>query len=196
MKTASWSAALPADHQRIGISFGRPRGQPAGYRLYKALAPGSWFRDLGPVPYYQRYRDEVLGRLDPLRVRDELETLAGGKIPTLLCYERPGGSSWCHRAMAAEWLAGRLGIEVPEFGFEGRAQADHPLFPPELRGPGPLLAGIPGVTQFLGRSALIDGVRHTVTGQDPARPGMAVVRTEDGAIYSTGADSLQRFFVE
>ena len=50
------------------------------------------------------------------------------------CFERPGTSDgWCHRALTARWLSTSLGIEVPEFGYEHLAQAEHPMLPPSLR---------------------------------------------------------------
>jgi len=85
---------------------------------------------VGPDEYSRLYRAEILDPLDPRAVASELLNLAGGKIPALLCYERPGTGQWCHRAMAAEWLSEALGEAVPEFGFKDIAQADHPLLPP------------------------------------------------------------------
>jgi hypothetical protein len=41
VKTASWFTKLPDDHQRIGISRSTPRRMPAGYRIYRKLAPGA-----------------------------------------------------------------------------------------------------------------------------------------------------------
>ncbi len=79
------------------------------------------------------YQLEVLGVLNPRLVHDELQLLAGGKVPVMVCWERAGGPTWCHRALAARWLADALGIEVPEFGLEHLDQADHPLMAPELR---------------------------------------------------------------
>ena len=133
MKTASWFTPLPEDHMRIGISRGTPRRMAAGYRLYKPLAPGPWFNSVGVEEYYDRYRTEILGALDPRKVRDDLQRLSLGKVPVMLCYERPGGADWCHRAMAAEWLAEALGTPVPEFGYETVPQGEHPLMPPQLR---------------------------------------------------------------
>lgn len=65
-------------------------------------------------------------RFHPAAGRRELIDLAGGQEPVLLCYERAGTGQWCHRAMAAEWLAKALGEQVPEVGFETLAQAEQP----------------------------------------------------------------------
>lgn len=132
IKTGCWFTPLPPDHLRVGISRGQPRGLAKGYRLYKKLAPGPWFNSVGTFEYEARY-SEVLAQLDPQQTLDELRRLAGGKVPVLCCWERAGRGQWCHRALAARWLADALGIEVPEVGFEHLAQADHPLMAPELR---------------------------------------------------------------
>jgi hypothetical protein len=133
MKTASWYSRLPDDHLRIGVSRGVPRRMTAGYRVFRKLAPGPWFNSVGPVEYVQLYRAEILAPLDPRAVADELLAMAAGRVPVLLCFERPNEGAWCHRALAAAWLAEALGEVVPEFGFETLPQAEHPLLPLELR---------------------------------------------------------------
>jgi hypothetical protein len=133
MFTASWFQKLPPDHIKIGISRGTPRGIGAGYRVYRKLAPGPWFRSVDMFEYRRRYYDEILRPLDRKRVITELLELAGDRIPVLCCFERAGGPSWCHRALAAEWLAEGLGHSVPEYGFENVPQQGHPLLPAELR---------------------------------------------------------------
>jgi hypothetical protein len=116
---------------RIGISRGTPRGQNAGYRIYKMLAPGTWFASVGVDEYRRRYFAEILGPLDPRAVAAELTVMAGGRIPVLLCFERSGRGQWCHRALVASWLADAMGQPVPEFGHEHLAQERHPLLPRE-----------------------------------------------------------------
>ena len=129
IRTGSWFTQLPDDHARIGISRGIPHRQAPGFRVFRKLAPGSWFNSVGVDEYRARYQAEVLDRLDPHQIARELEQLAGGRIPTLLCFERAGGPKWCHRSLAAAWLAEALGLPVPEFGFEDRPQDQHPLLP-------------------------------------------------------------------
>jgi hypothetical protein len=133
IKTASWYTKLPDGHAKIGISRGTPRGMAAGYRMYRKLAPGSWFNSVGAEEYDRLYRTEILDRLDPRLVAADLVAKAGGQIPVMLCFERPGRGQWCHRALAAEWLAEALGHPVPEVGYETLSQADHPLLPAGLR---------------------------------------------------------------
>ena len=115
--TSSW--ADYTGHGRIGICQGRPRGAPAGYRMYKALAP-SW--DIiktteGQNDYRPRYFAEVLAHLDPNKVVADLVALAAGHPPVLLCFERVPltFTNFCHRTMAAEWLTEKTGIEVVEW---------------------------------------------------------------------------------
>lgn len=127
--TSSWFTKLPDDHQRIGISRGTPRGAKAGYRMYRKLAPGPWFSSVDVETYGRLYQTEVLDLLDPHQVAAELQALAGGRIPVLLCFERAGTSTWCHRALAAAWLAEGLGVPVPELGYEHLPQDQHPLRP-------------------------------------------------------------------
>jgi hypothetical protein len=130
IKTASWFTKLPDDCQRIGISRGMPRGgASAGCRMYRRLAPGPWFSSVDVETYARLYQAEVLDRLDPHQVAAELHELAGGRVPVLLCFERAGTPTWCHRALCAAWLAEGLGVPVPEFGYERLPQDAHPLNP-------------------------------------------------------------------
>ncbi len=110
IKTSSWFIPLPADHLRVGISRGIPRRQPAGYRVFRKLAPGPWFNSVSPEEYDRLYKAQILGPLDPRTVVAELTAMGNGRTPVLLCFERPGvAGDWCHRALAAEWLAEALG---------------------------------------------------------------------------------------
>jgi len=131
IKTGSWFTPLPADHIRIGISRGSPRYFAAGYRIYRRLAPGPWFNSSTASEFTELYR-QILDRLDPAEVLRDLQRISYGKTPVLCCFERVGGPQWCHRSLAASWLAQSLGIEVPELGHEGLPQALHPLRAPEM----------------------------------------------------------------
>jgi hypothetical protein len=125
MKTASWKTYTGAG--RIGISAGSPRGAPAGYRLYRDLAPDrAWMHQ--PLAIYQPLYQAILDGLDPQRVWDEIHRLAGvgadGRQiePVMMCFERPAFTevNFCHRRLAAIWLGQRLGVRIDEVGFEGR----------------------------------------------------------------------------
>ncbi len=194
IKTASWATKLPDDHLRVGISRGVPRRLPAGYRVYRALAPGPWFNSVAIEEYYHLYRTEILGPLDPRFIADALLALGNGRVPVLLCYEQPNHGQWCHRAMAAEWLAEVLGATVPEFGFESLPQHEHPLMPPQLRRVLPTTE--PGdVSPFVGRTAIIAGELHRVVGADPDKPGMAIIAAGDRQ-FSTSMATLRRQFAK
>lgn len=107
---------------RIGICRGNPRGQPAGYRLYKALAP-TWEimnNTRNQAEYRERFFAEVLGPLDPQQVLEHIAKLANGATPFLLCFEKfpLHDNNWCHRTMVAEWLNDRTNADVTEWQVE------------------------------------------------------------------------------
>jgi hypothetical protein len=164
----------------------------AGYRVYKTLAPGPWFNSVSPEEYDRRYKAEVLDRLNPRVIASELVDLARGGIPVMVCYERPATNQWCHRAMAALWLAEALGRVIPEVGFDDRPQADHPLMPLELRRPSQTRE-VPDLTSYIGREATIDGELHRVVAVDPNDPRRAVIAAGDRR-FPAGLDTLTRHF--
>ena len=190
IKTACWFATLPAGHVKIGISRGVPRRMAAGYRVYRTLAPGPWFHSVSAEEYYHLYRTEILAKLDPRVVASELIDLARGGIPVMLCYEKIGPGEWCHRAMAAEWLAEALDRPIPEIGFETLPQHEHPLMPPELARKIPVP---PDLSPFIGRTAKIDGLVHAVLGLDPDNRQRAIIAVGDRR-FPAGLDTLQRHF--
>ena len=69
---------------------------------YKALAPtksilfGYKNEEISDEEYTKRYREEVLSKLDPRKVYDDLN----GSV--LLCYEKRG--DFCHRNIVSDWL--------------------------------------------------------------------------------------------
>lgn len=193
IKTGSWFGEVPTDHIKIGISRGVPRRMPAGYRVYRKLAPGSWFQSVSAEEYYHRYRTEILAPLDPRVIAAELIDLARGAVPVMVCYEKAGGPDWCHRAMTAEWLAEALGRPIPEVGLETLSQADHPLMPPGLAREIPQ-ADAPDLTRFVGREAWIDGELHRVVGIAPHDPRRAIIIVSGTREFPAGLDTLQRHF--
>jgi hypothetical protein len=66
---------------RICIARYAPRGTPAGFRMFKVLAPGEWFNQVPEDEYRRRYFGEILGPLDPRQVVTDLERLAEGEEP-------------------------------------------------------------------------------------------------------------------
>jgi hypothetical protein len=100
---------------RMSIARYPPRSTPAGFRVYRPLAPGSWFNSVNRQQYERLYAAQ-LSLLDPREVFDALVELAAGAEPILLCWEKPPfhSANWCHRRFAAEWLQAELKIDVPE----------------------------------------------------------------------------------
>ena len=102
---------------RISIARYAPRGTPAGFRVYKRLAPGPWFNKVSK-PEYERLYFAQLQLLDPVKVSDDLHALADGVEPVLLCWERKAdiaaGKTWCHRHMVGTWLRQHFHVDVEE----------------------------------------------------------------------------------
>ena len=117
MKTASFFTYFGPG--RISIARFAPRNMPAGFKVYKPLAPGPWFNSVSEQMYRELYFAQ-LADLDAAAVVGDLLHLAGGAEPVLLCYERvkdiAAGITYCHRHMVAEWLKAELGLDVPEIG--------------------------------------------------------------------------------
>jgi hypothetical protein len=113
MKTASFFTYT--GEGRVSISRFPPRNTPAGFRVFRALAPGAWFRTTNRGEYEELYALQ-LANLDPATVWADLHKMAGDAEPVLLCFERPPftETNWCHRRLAAAWLTDALGHEIPE----------------------------------------------------------------------------------
>lgn len=87
---------------------------PDGFtgRQYKKLAPPYWvfkkYKEDGDQEFYtEHYFKEVLNKLDPHKVLEEL-----GAHAILLCYETP--EKFCHRKLVAQWLRDKTGVEITE----------------------------------------------------------------------------------
>jgi hypothetical protein len=86
-------------------------------RCYFALAPAPAMLQIGDWgEYVRRYREEILGPLDPDIVLEELTRIAGSDDIVLLCFEKD--RTHCHRGIVAAWLEEMTGIRVPELGDE------------------------------------------------------------------------------
>ena len=101
--------AIKRHPDAVSIARWTPRWWGAG-RRYIALAPPAALLK-SPVArsqeaYAMVYRQQVLDKLDPHHVADDL----AGKI--LCCYEAPG--EFCHRRLVADWLHEATGQEIPE----------------------------------------------------------------------------------
>jgi hypothetical protein len=104
---------------RISIARWAPRGYPAGFRVYKALAPGAWSRAatggwVDPATFAAGYAAQ-LAALDPQATYDALVALAAPHEPVLLCWELAGEP--CHRRTVAAWFRDTLGLEVAELAL-------------------------------------------------------------------------------
>uniref|UniRef100_A0A7C3SJ22 DUF488 domain-containing protein n=1 Tax=Desulfobacca acetoxidans TaxID=60893 RepID=A0A7C3SJ22_9BACT len=95
--------------QAVAICRRSPKGWTG--KAYRPLAP-SWplvKAGLPPEEFIRAYRAEVLDKLNPQKVLDDL----GGDNFIMLCWEPPG--QFCHRQVVAAWLKKELGLDVPEF---------------------------------------------------------------------------------
>lgn len=112
MKTASFFTFTGPG--RISIARFAPRNTPAGFRVYRALAPGAWFHETNFAEYARMYAEQ-LAELDVERVWADLHHLACDHEPVLLCYERPPftATNWCHRRLVASWFE-QFGHQVDE----------------------------------------------------------------------------------
>ena len=108
MKTSYFGSTKWKGLNTVAISQGVPTWYEG--RVYRALAP-SWelVKLTDTEEYAKRYKCEVLSRLDPQKVLEDL-----GDNAILLCWEKAG--EFCHRRLVAEWLNETLGMEVEELG--------------------------------------------------------------------------------
>ena len=114
MKTSNYFTYRGAG--RIAISRSVPSTVLPGYKTFRNLAPGPWFREVNYAVYREKFFSQ-LSRLDPLKTWTTLHELADGAEPVLLCYEKPpfNEQNFCHRRMVAEWFETELGFVVPEW---------------------------------------------------------------------------------
>ena len=61
---------------------------PAGYHTFRKLIPGEWFNSVSVSRYIELYEREVLAKLNPEHIQNELHLLAGNAKPVLLCWEK------------------------------------------------------------------------------------------------------------
>jgi len=107
MKTSYF--AKYTGHHGINIALKQPKN--VKFKSYPKLFPkwsflSKYFKDHNKEEYTKSYHKEVLSKLNPQEVYDEL------KGCTLLCWEKSG--KFCHRRIVAEWLQKELGVIVPE----------------------------------------------------------------------------------
>lgn len=86
-------------------------------------------KDSACAVYTDRFKKEILDKLNALDVATDIFKLADGKMPVLLCYEKPG--DFCHRHLVADWLNASLDCAFKFPGFsvvELNANSDNLLF--------------------------------------------------------------------
>lgn len=97
---------LGSEVRLVAISQGIPKWFRGD--IFRPLAPSWQLVRINDVALYKRlYKEQVLDRLDPVRIARQLDN------SILLCWERPG--QFCHRRLVAEWLEKATGIVVPEY---------------------------------------------------------------------------------
>ncbi len=102
---------------RISIARWTPKNTPPGFKVYRALAPGDWFKSVDWDRYCELYAEQ-LSRLDLARVWEDLHDLVAPHEPVLLCWERLDRDDQCHRRLVADWFERGLGVVVPEIGHQ------------------------------------------------------------------------------
>ncbi len=124
MKTASFFTYQEAG--RISIARFAPKNAPAGFQVFRALAPTQPMLKMERTQYEKLYFGKILAALDPRATWNRLHELTAGAEPVLLCWERPPftSSSWCHRRMVAQWFYDRLGEVVEEIVLPGQMTMD------------------------------------------------------------------------
>jgi len=95
----------------VSIALSKPKWYQCGE--YKQLAPtwnllNKYKLDRDEEYYIKHYYEDVLSKLDPKQVYEEL-----GEDAVLLCWEK--SLDFCHRHIVSEWLHKELGIEVKEY---------------------------------------------------------------------------------
>lgn len=113
MQTSYFAKSSKLPHA-VSIAGATPPGFKG--RVFRKLAPKYWFfkkyKEDGDQAYYiEHYYKEVLNKLDPKQIFEEL-----GHDAILLCYETP--EKFCHRHIIAQWFYDKLGIKITEIPKE------------------------------------------------------------------------------
>ncbi len=97
------------------ISISRSKPKSINCLEYKKLAPTYLMLSMNEDNYIQAFY-EMLEKLDPYQVINELKELAGSKPFVLLCYEKP--NEFCHRHLVADWLNTNCKTRIIEYGSD------------------------------------------------------------------------------
>lgn len=98
----------------ISISVMFPRFSKIKYASYKELGPTYPMLKMS-LDDYDKLFQEILSKLDPVKVHTHLTNLSQGKNVVLLCFEKDLND--CHRKQVGEWLEKKLQITVKEINF-------------------------------------------------------------------------------
>ena len=106
---------LPNNIVPIAISASVPNS--IDILRYKKLAPTynilNDYKQTNNIDnYIKEYYNQILNKLNPQEVINELYKLSNNKDLALICYEKY--DKFCHRQLVAEWLNNH-GIEVKEY---------------------------------------------------------------------------------
>lgn len=106
---------LPKDIIPISICGKAPKWYTG--LQYKKLAPKydffmKWKKNHDNEYYTECFKEQVLDKLDPMRIYCELCSLAHNDKIALVCYEKP--EDFCHRHLVAHWLEER-GFDIKEW---------------------------------------------------------------------------------
>lgn len=112
MITTSNFARSGKNKNAVAISIGVPRGWYG--KRYIDLAPPRTMLNASKEEFDSFFYNK-LSNMDAGKTYEEIINLFG-EDAILLCWESP--NIRCHRRIVAEWFETKLGIVVPEFGFE------------------------------------------------------------------------------
>lgn len=96
----------------VPISIARITPKYLTMETYLNLAPTMPMLHMPIDKYLVKYA-EILAKLDPIDVLNDLEKLADGKPLALLCYEKP--NEFCHRQLVSKWLNKSLNLDIEEW---------------------------------------------------------------------------------
>ena len=68
--------------------------------------------EINEFEYTDRYREEVLDKLDKEKIYEYLKAIDETEDVFLICYEKDG---FCHRHLVADWLENEVGLKVEEY---------------------------------------------------------------------------------
>lgn len=120
MRKMDWEKHAPFSIARVTPHWSSPRPMKVPVLMpTEALLSDYKQEKLSWEEYVTRFDSEVLEHLrgEASKVRSALETMASGREPVLLCWEKD--RTRCHRGLVADWFESELGVEVEELLLPG-----------------------------------------------------------------------------